>query len=149
MGGGQGGAWRGGSQRSSFQCKVQKANCKMQNKRNDLSERLLDFATNIVKLVTQLNKSPVGRHVAGQLIRSGTSAGANYEEACGAESRLDFAHKLQIVLKELRESLYWLRLAQRAALIPQSDPALASLLQEAKELANIVGKSIVTVKRGR
>ena len=121
----------------------------MQNERNDLSERLLDFATNIVKLVTQLNKSPVGRHVAGQLMRSGTSAGANYEEACGAESRLDFAHKLQIVLKELRESLYWLRLAQRAALIPQSDPALASLLQEAKELANIVGKSIVTVKRGR
>lgn len=117
----------------------------MKNERNDLSERLLDFGTNIVKLSTQLYKSPVGRHVVTQLIRSGTSAGANYEEACGAESRLDFAHKLQIVLKELRESLYWLRLAQRAALIPQSD-AVASLLQEAKELANIVAKSIVTVK---
>ena len=54
------------------------------------------------KLVVRLNKTAVGRHIGGQLTRSGTSAGANYEEACGAESRADFIHKLQIVLKELR-----------------------------------------------
>lgn len=78
-------------------------------------------------------------------MRSSTSAGANYEEACGAESRADFIHKLQIVLKELRESLFWLRIVKRAALAPEalSDP----LLQEADELAGIIAKSIITAKR--
>jgi len=74
----------------------------------------LDFACEIIKLVIQLNGSAVGRHIAGQLLRSSTSAGANYEEACGAESRPDFIHKLQIVLKELRETLYWLRLIKKS-----------------------------------
>jgi len=89
----------------------------MQNQRNDLSDRLLDFAAEIIKLVAQLNRSAVGRHIASQLIPSSTSAGANYEEACGAESRADFIHKLQIVLKELRETLYWLRLTKRSNLV--------------------------------
>ena len=62
----------------------------MEKERNDLSERFLDFAAEIIKLVVQLNRSVVGRHIGGQLIRSSTSAGANYEEACGAESRADF-----------------------------------------------------------
>lgn len=76
----------------------------MQSERNNLSERLLDFGVNAIKLARRLNKTATGRHIAGQLTRSGTSAGANYEEACGAESRLDFIHKLQVSLKELRES---------------------------------------------
>ena len=76
----------------------------MKNERrgNDISERLLNFAADILKLVTRLNKTAVGRHIGGQLTRSGTSAGANYEEACGAESRADFIHKMQLVLKELK-----------------------------------------------
>ena len=82
----------------------------MKNYRNDLSERLLGFAAEIVRLVVDLRKSSVGRHISNQLTRSGTSPGANYEEACGAESRAGFIHKMQIVLKELRESGYWLRL---------------------------------------
>jgi len=73
----------------------------------------LDFAVEIIKLAVRLNKTSVGRHIGGQLTRSGTSPGANYEEACGAESRADFIHKLQIVLKELRESSYWLRLIRQ------------------------------------
>lgn len=68
----------------------------MQNKRNDLSARLLNFTAEIIKLVVWLNKTAVGRHISGQLTRSATSAGANYEEACSAESRADFIHKLQI-----------------------------------------------------
>ncbi len=92
--------------------------CKMKNKRNDLSKRLLNFAAEIIKLALRLNKTAVGRHIGGQLTRSGTSAGANYEEACGAESRADFILKLQIVLKELRESSYWLRLIKKIELIP-------------------------------
>ena len=82
-------------------------------------------------------------------MRAGTSAGANYEEACGAESRADFVHKLQIVLKELRESFYWLRLIKKTALILTTDPELLFLLQEAKELTNIIAKSVVTAKKGK
>jgi len=89
---------------------LQNEKCKMKNKRNDLSGRSLDFAAEIIKLALRLNKTGVGRHIGGQLTRSGTSAGANYEKACGAESRADFIHKLHLVLKELRESSYWLRL---------------------------------------
>ena len=119
----------------------------MQSAKNDLSGRLLDFAAEIIELVVRLNRTAVGRHIGGQLIRSGTSAGANYEEACGAESRADFIHKLQLVLKELRESVYWLRLIERAGLIPGIDPKLLALLQEVRELTNIVAKSVVTAKK--
>jgi len=66
----------------------------MQNERNDISKRLLDFSAEIIKLVVHHNKNAVERHIGIQLTRSGTSAGANYEEACGAESRADFIHKL-------------------------------------------------------
>ena len=119
----------------------------MKNARNDLSERLLNFAAELIKWIVRLNKTAVGRHIAGQLMRSGTSAGANYEEACGAESRADFIYKLQVVLKELRESLYWLRLIKKAGLVPGTDPKLSELLQEAKELSNIIAASIVTAKK--
>ena len=73
-----------------------------------LSMRLLDFSVSVIKQVNTLPRTAVGRHVAGQLLRSGTSAGANYEECCAAESRLDFVHKMKSVLKELRESRFWL-----------------------------------------
>ena len=119
----------------------------MKNKRNDLSERWLNFAAKIIKLALRLNKSAVGRHSSGQLTRSGTSAGANYEEACGAESRADFIHKLQIVLKELRESSYWLRLIRKIEFIPVTYPKFSALLKEAEELTNIIAKSIVTARK--
>jgi four helix bundle protein len=94
-----------------------------------------------------LEKTFVGRKLSGQLISSSTSAGANYEEACGAESRSDFIHKLQIVLKELRESLYWLRLISKIELIPTGK--LYPIVQEGKELANIIAKSIVTARKNK
>lgn len=89
----------------------------MQNKNNDISERLLNFAGEIIKLIVQLNKNAIGRQISNQLLRSATSGGANYEEACGAESRADFTHKLQIVLKELRETIFWLRLIKKSILV--------------------------------
>ncbi|MBI3815792.1 MAG: four helix bundle protein [Nitrospinae bacterium] len=119
----------------------------MQSERNNLSERLLNFAAEIIKLIIQLNKTAVGRHIGGQLTRSSTSAGANYEEACGAESRSDFIHKMQIVLKELRESLYWLRLIEKSNLTQASN--VEPLTQEAKELTNIIAKSVVTAKKNK
>ena len=117
----------------------------MKNNGKDLSERLLDFAADIIKLLCGLNRTAVGRHIGNQLMRSSTSSGANYEEACGAESKADFIHKMQIVLKELRESLFWLKLTKRAGLIP--DEHLQPSLSETEELVKIIAKSIITAKR--
>jgi four helix bundle protein len=131
---------------------MQNEKCKSQTENNptipkNLSDRLESFAAEVIKGVTRINKTFAGRHIAGQLIRSSTSAGANYEEACGAESRQDFIHKLQIVLKELRESLFWLRISIKANLVAAE--AMNPLLSEGKELTNIIGKSVVTAKRVR
>lgn len=104
------------------------------------------FAAEIIKITTALEKTYTSRHIAGQLVRSATSAGANWEEICGAESRADFIHKMQIVLKELRESLYWLKLIRESNILSSAIGNLDGVLQEAKELANIIGKSIVTAK---
>ncbi len=117
----------------------------MQN-RSDLSERLLEFAASSIKLTVRLKRTAVGRYIANQLMRAASSSGANYEEACGAESKADFIHKMQLVLKELRESLYWLKLVQRSDLI--SSKELQPLLAEANELIKIVAKSVITAKGG-
>ncbi|MFH0867108.1 MAG: four helix bundle protein [Bacteroidota bacterium] len=117
--------------------------------REILSERFLEFAVNIYKLEKQLCKTFSGRHVYGQLFRAGTSAGANYEEATGAESKSDFIHKMQVVLKELRESFYWLRFIKKAELIQADNPILIFLLKENDELLRIIGKSVASAKTNR
>jgi four helix bundle protein len=115
----------------------------MQSDRENLSERLLEFGAKIVRLTLKLNKTAAGRHIARQLIRAATSCGANYEEACAAESRADFIHKMQVVLKELRECLYWLKLIEKSALIPTDQ---VQDLKEANELTKIFAKSVITAK---
>ena len=114
------------------------------NRGDDLAERLLDFTVRIIKLVNALPKTTVGKHIGGQLIRSGTSPGSNYEESRGAESRPDFIHKLGIVLKELKESRYWLRVIQRTEMISSS--RVEPLIMECEELCAIIAKSIITAK---
>ena len=69
----------------------------------DLQERLIEFAVRVLNVVESLPNSRVGNHVAGQLIRSGTSPAPNYGEAQSAESRKDFIHKTKVALKELRD----------------------------------------------
>lgn len=112
--------------------------------REIVAERLLDFAAKSIKLAAKLNRTVVGRYIANQLMRACASSGANYQEACGAESKADFIHKMQLVLKELRESSYWLELAVRADLISQD--GVQGLLGESKELAKIIAKSVITAK---
>src|SRR5438309_551132 len=85
-------------------------------KGDDIAMRLVALAVSVVKIVDALPDTPAGKHVAGQLLRSGTSPGANYEEARGAESRRDFVHKVGITLKELQETRYWLRVVAGANL---------------------------------
>ena len=117
-------------------------------KGDELADRLLEFAVQIIGVSARLAKTPVGRHIAGQIVEAGTSVGAHYEEARGAESRADFVHKLGIALKECRETRYWLKVAQRANLLRGDFPA--DLLVEADELCAILGRSILTTKgRGR
>jgi len=111
----------------------------------DLDERLLNYAVRVIKVVEALPSSLSGRRIGDQLLRSGTSVGAHYQEAQGAESRADFAHKLQVALKELRESVYWLSLIERAELLPAA--SLNDLIDEGKQLRAILSKSVVTVKQ--
>jgi len=70
-----------------------------QSRANELEERLVDFAVRVVKLSASLPKTPAGRHMAGQILRSGTSPAPNYGEARSVESAADFIHKLRIVLR--------------------------------------------------
>lgn len=109
-----------------------------------MEDRLLDFGARAGRVVDALPDTRLGRHIAGQLVRSGTSPVANYAEACAAESKRDFIHKLGITLKELRESRAWVKLIMKADLLPE--PRMEPLLDEVEQLCNIVGKSIVTAK---
>jgi len=114
---------------------------------DELIERLLNFAARIGKVVDALPDTRMGRHIAGQLVRSGTSAAPNYEEGCAAESRADFVHKLSICLKELRESRSWIRLILKTEMLPQH--RVSELLDECGQLCNIIAQSIVTAKRNK
>jgi len=111
---------------------------------DEMEERFLEFAARICALVEALPDTKTGRHISGQLIRCGTSPAPNYAEACAAESRNDFTHKLGIVLKELRETRIWLKLSVKTATMKTN--RLNPLIEECTELMNIIGKSIVTAK---
>ena len=100
--------------------------------REQISERFLEFASKIIELGKKINKTFEGRHVYGQLFRAGSSSGANYEESHSAQSTRDFIHKREISLKELRESLFWLRLIEKAKLVSPTDALLIFLLKENK-----------------
>ena len=114
------------------------------NDKGMLEERLLGYAVRIIAIAQVLPKSNIGVHVGRQILRSGTSAGANYQEAVGSESRKDFIHKMQITLKELRETHYWLRIIKASGLLPAR--RLTKILQESDELIAMTVSSIVTAK---
>jgi four helix bundle protein len=113
----------------------------------ELSTRLLNFAVRAGKVSDALPETRLGRHIAGQLVRCATSPPPNYEEACAAESRNDFIHKLAIVLKELRETGCWLKMVVKAELLPKE--RLDQILDEADQLRKIIGQSINTAKENR
>ena len=119
---------------------------KMKKQTYDLEERLLEYSVRIVKMVEQLPNTRVGNHVAGQLLKSGTSPYPNHGEAQAAESPKDFIHKLRISLKELRETQRWLKLIQRVPLIKKPE-LLKDILQETEELIKIFVTSIKTAAR--
>jgi four helix bundle protein len=114
----------------------------------DLEERLLDFAAAVSRLVERLPRTRTGNHVAGQLLRCGTSPLPNHGEAQAAESHDDFVHKMAVCLKELRETRRWLRFAGRVPLV-KSASELAPLIAETEELIKIFFASIRTTEAHR
>jgi four helix bundle protein len=112
-----------------------------------LEERLIDFAVRIVILSANLPKTPAGKHIAGQIMRSGTSPAPNYGEARGAESHADFIHKLGIVLKELNETSIWLRIIERSQLLRKE--LIRDISGENTELCRIFTASLKTVRNPR
>ena len=112
----------------------------------DLEERLLKYSVGIIDLVDRLPGTRSGSHVAGQLLRSGTSPLPNHGEAQAAESRNDFIHKMRICLKELREARRWLRLIHRSPRMKNTSQA-SSLIEETEELIKIFFTSIRTAAR--
>ena len=113
------------------------------NQKYDLEERLLVYSVRIIKIIEMLPNTRTGNHIAGQLLRSGTSPYPNHGEAQAAESQKDFVHKLRISLKELRESYRWLKLIQRVPLIDDSE-LLNDIINETEELIKIFFTSIKT-----
>ena len=114
---------------------------------DELEERLIDFAVRIVKLSANLPRTSAGRHIAGQILRSGTSPAPNYGEARGAESQADFVHKLRIVLKELNETSIWLRIIERSQLI--SKELIRDIVQENTELCGIFAATLRSIHHNK
>ena len=112
---------------------------------DELEERLIDFAVRIVKLSAHLPKTSAGKHIAGQILRSGTSPAPNYGEARGAESTADFIHKVRIVLKELNETSIWLRVIQRSNMLRSE--LIIDIIGENRELCQIFAKTVNTARR--
>jgi four helix bundle protein len=111
----------------------------------DLEERLVKFSVHIMEIVEMLPNTRSGNHLAGQLIRSGTSRALNYGEAQAAESRNDFIHKMKISLKELHETLVCLKIIYRKPLITPVEK-LDYIQKETHELISIFVKSITTAQ---
>ena len=116
-------------------------------KGDDIQERLIDFAVSIIQLTTKLPKSSAGKHIAGQILRSGTSPAPNYAEARSAESSNDFIHKLKIALKELNETTVWLQIITRSKILPIEE--CIDLQKECDELCRIIGASVKTSQKRR
>jgi four helix bundle protein len=109
-----------------------------------MKQRTKNFALRILKLYRSLPKTDEARILGRQVLRSGTSIGANYCAACRGRSRAEFVAKLGIVLEEADETVSWLELIREAAIFPETK--LRDLCQEANELVSIFVTSVRTVK---
>jgi len=112
-----------------------------------LDERTYKFALRVIKLVSSLPRTAISEVLGRQVLRSGTSIGANVEEAFGATSKREFTYKLNIAFKEAKETHYWLRLIRDVGLVPAKRIDL--LIQEALEIKLILAKSIVTSQQSK
>ena len=112
---------------------------------DDIKKRLKIFALRIIKLSESLPNNITGKTLGNQIIRSGTSPGANYRSACLGKSDKDFLNKLKMVEEELDETLYWLEIIVESGLIKED--LLKDLMNENHELLKIIVSSITTMKK--
>ena len=112
--------------------------------RDEMKNRLKVFAVRVIKLVDKLPNTSAGRAIGNQVVRSGTSPGANYRAACIGKSDKDFLNKLKMVEEELDETAYWLELIMELELVKPE--LLQDLYHENKELVSIIVKSIITMR---
>ena len=115
-------------------------------KKFNLENRLIDFSVSIIELIQEIPKSYIGIHLSKQLARSGTSVSLNYGEAQASESKKDFIHKMNIVLKELRETFICLKILRRVGLY-KDNIDMNLVYSECNELISIFVKSLQTVKK--
>ncbi len=118
-------------------------------KKNDLTDRLLSFAVEVILFLRKLPVSDEYSIIKRQLIKSATSAGANYEEAQGGCSQADFTNKVRISLKEMRESCYWLKIVNGIHKEERIKIECSRLIAESDELKNILGaicKKVESIK---
>jgi four helix bundle protein len=114
---------------------------------NDLKQRTKQFALRVIKLVESLPPSQSGRVIGNQLLRSGTSVGANYRSACRGRSKADFIAKVGIAIEEADETHYWLEILTEAGLVPEV--RLAGLMQESDELVAILTATVITARKNK
>ncbi len=114
---------------------------------NDITKRTSAYALRIINLYRHIQRDNVGRILGKQLLRSGTSVGANVHEAQGAQSRADFIAKIQIAYKEILETSYWLHLLVEAKIVPQKK--LSDLQDETDQLIKILSSILITSKKNR
>jgi len=110
----------------------------------DLEERTAKFGENIIKFCKTIFKNEITRSIIDQLVRSGTSVGANYMEANAASSDKDFRNKIYICKKEAQETKHWLRMLSQC-ILEDKKQELRKLWQEAQELTLIFGKAVSTI----
>jgi four helix bundle protein len=115
--------------------------------KEELKNRVKVFAHRCVKLCATLPKTQLGKHISGQLIRSSTSAAANYRAVCTSQSRATFIAKLGIVIEETDESYFWIEFASDEELVKKQQ--VVELLQEAQELTAIFIASQNTARRNK
>ena len=111
----------------------------------DLAERLFSFSINVIELLKSVKFSEIHKVIVNQLTKSATSSGANYEEAQAGSSKQDFINKVNISLKEMRESNYWLRILKETKITNTNDTQL--LIDESEELKKILGKIVSSARK--
>jgi four helix bundle protein len=112
----------------------------------DLEDRLVDFSCRVIEVVEVLPSTRAGNYIAGQLIRCGLAPSLLYGEAQSAESRMDFIHKMKIVLKELKETRVCLKIINKSVMI-KSVERLKNIKSENEQLISIIAKSIDTARK--
>lgn len=114
--------------------------------KNDIAVRSIQYAVDVIRLYRELQQDEAGRVIGRQFFRSGTSIGANVQEAQGGQSKADFIAKMSIAHKEALESAYWLKLFGKSKILPEV--RLTGLVDETEQLIKILSAILITAKRG-